>query len=57
MTITLTKDFSRVTFNWSEDLESCSFVSLNVDDDIVDAMIQGDAHEGVSFKGWTTVTN
>lgn len=55
ITCTLTTDPCRfVRFTWSDDLSTCDFVAVGVDDDAVDALIAADGHEGATVDGWAT---
>lgn len=55
MTITITniKDSTKYArFTWSDDLESCDHLAVNIEDEEFEAMITSKAFEGADLKGW-----
>ena len=39
-------------FTWSDDLENCNHIALNIEDDEFDMIIESKAHEGANLDGW-----
>jgi len=52
--INIENAFQQVRFNWDDKGEGCDFVAIDIEDEIIDAMIAAKAHEGADFDGWTT---
>lgn len=55
MKITLTNiiDPSKYAqFTWSDDLENCHHIAVNIEDDEFDMIINSKAHEGAKLEGW-----
>ncbi len=51
MTITATKEFSKVVFTWNEDLTECNHTALNVNDKDFDSLLNAKVHEGADLEG------
>lgn len=57
MTITATKEFSKVVFTWNDDLTECNHVALNVTDKEFELLIDSKVHEGSDLEGWNVDVN
>jgi hypothetical protein len=55
MTITITniQDPTKYArFTWSDDLENCQHLAINIEDEEFDMMITSKAYEGANLEGW-----
>ena len=53
ITITNIKDPSKYAkFTWTEDLQNCDHLAINIEDSEFDAIIKAKAHEGAKIDGW-----
>ena len=57
MTITATKEFSKVFFTWNEELTECNHTALNVNDKDFDSLLNAKVHEGADLEGWNVEIN
>ena len=57
MTITATKDFSRVVFTWNNDLAECSHTAMGVSDKDFNSLLDAKVHEGSDLEGWNVEVN
>lgn len=52
---------NQIIFTWNEDLTTCYYVALGVEedelDDLLDRMILCGTHEGNDYKNWTVEIN
>ncbi|BCV07000.1 MAG: hypothetical protein CM15mV149_190 [uncultured marine virus] len=39
-------------FTWSDDLENCQHLAINIEDEEFEAMIASKAYEGANLEGW-----
>ena len=53
ITITNIKDPTKYArFTWSDDLENCQHLAINIEDEEFDMMITSKAYEGANLEGW-----
>lgn len=45
-------DFKKAVFTWSDDLMDCDMASYGFDDEELDAIMEGKAHEGADLDGF-----
>lgn len=60
MTITITNiiDPSKYAkFTWSDDLENCHHLAVNIEDDEFEMIIESKAYEGAKLEGWNIEIN
>lgn len=52
---TASQDFKKAVFTWSDDFMDCDMVSYGFDDEELDAIMEGQAHEGADLEGFVVV--
>jgi hypothetical protein len=52
MKVTVTADYKKAVFTWSDDLMDCDMVSIGFDDDELDAIMEAKGHEGADVAGY-----
>ena len=53
ITITNIQDSTKYArFTWSDDLENCHHLAINIEDEEFDMMITTKAYEGANLEGW-----
>ena len=53
MKVTITRDYAKAVFTWSDDLQDCHLTSYGFEDDEIDALMAAKAHEGKLTEGYT----
>lgn len=52
MIVTVTADYKKAVFTWSDDLEDCDMVAVGFEDEELDALMAAKAHEGADVNGY-----
>ena len=52
MIVTVTADYKKAVFTWSDDLEDCDMVAVGFEDDELDALMAAKAHQGANVNGY-----
>lgn len=52
LVVTVTADYKKVVFTWSEDFSEFEYTAFGFEDDEIDSLIDAKAHQGVDVDGY-----
>lgn len=55
--VTVSADYKKAVFTWSEDCSECEYTAVGFDDSEIDLIMESKAHMGSDVEGYTVEIN